>query len=490
MLKMDLVHVIRWKFHKEGLSARKIAAQLNCSRNTVKKYISQAEPEYRRTKKHSSPVRDKAEPLIEETIEEWKNDVNDKQRVTGDRLHDELNSKGCQVGITTVRQIFKEHRRREAEVFIPLVHRPGDEVQVDFFEVTVDEAGVRRKAWMFLMRLMYSKRDFAWLYDGCTQLAFVDGHVRAFEHFGGVPARAVYDNLSAAVKKIVLGRRELTDKMKSLRNHYLFEPCFARVGRGDDKGGVEARGKGIRYQSLTPIPTGDSLAQISEQLLNKLEMRFSQAVSEDKTPLPELFKQDLQIMRQLPTSSFPVHEARAVSVNKCSLVKVKGVQYSLPTTWARHKIMAYVGLETVEFRRHDHRIVRERGRKGQKCIRYTDYLKELAVKPQAVRQVAPELVEELGEPYGRLWALLVNAYGDKDGAKVLAKILGAIVANGTDKTTKAVTLALATDRLYLPALGLSLTEPRRFIAVPPALKQYVIETSKATDFDRLLVAAG
>ena len=55
------------------------------------------------------------------------------------------------------------------------------------------------------MRLMYSKRDFAWLYDGCTQLAFLDGHVRAFEHFGGVPARCVYDNLGAAVKKVVLG---------------------------------------------------------------------------------------------------------------------------------------------------------------------------------------------------------------------------------------------------------------------------------------------
>lgn len=179
---------------------------------------------------------------------------------------------------------------------------------------------------MFLMRLMFSKRDFAWLYDGCTQLAFLDGHVRAFEHFGGVPARAVYDNLSAAVKKIVLGRRELTDKMKSLSNHYLFEPCFARVGRGDDKGGVEARGKGIRYQCLTPIPAGDSLTQMSEQLLEKLEARFAQAAAEDSTPLRELFKQELRIMRPLPASPFPVHEVRVVSISKCSVAKVKGVQ--------------------------------------------------------------------------------------------------------------------------------------------------------------------
>lgn len=489
MLEMDLVHAIRWKFHREGLSIRKVAAQLGCSRNTVKKYIAQAEPAYKRTKKHAAPIREKAERLIEAVVKEWENDTTEKQRITGDRLYTELVARGCQVGITTVREIFKERRRRAAEVFIPLVHRPGDEAQVDFFEVTVDEAGSRRKAWMFVMRLMFSKRDFAWLYDGCTQLAFLDGHVRAFEHFGAVPARTVYDNLSAAVKRIVLGRRELTDQMKSLGNHYLFEPCFARVGRGDDKGGVEARGKGIRYQSLTPIPAGDSLGQLSEQLMERLEARFTQSTAEDETPLPELFKQELRVMRALPTNPFPVHEVRVVSLNKCSVAKVKGVTYSLPSTWARLKVMAYVGLETVEFRWQDRRVVRERGRKGQPCIRYTDYLKELAGKPQAVRQVAPELVEELGEPYGRLWALLVNSHGDKEGAKVLAKILGAIVKSGADQVTKAVTLALATKRLHLPALGLSLSESRRFVAVPPALEQYVIETSRAADFDRLLAVA-
>jgi transposase len=490
MLEMDLVHAIRWKFHKEGLSLREIAAQLGCSRNTVKKYISQAEPAYRRTKKHSAPIRDKAERRIEALIQEWENDTTEKQRITGDRLHTALVAQGFEVGITTVRKIFQERQRQKAEVFIPLVHRPGDEAQVDFFEVTVDEAGVRRKAWMFLMRLMFSKRDFAWLYDGCTQLAFLDGHVRAFQHFGAVPARAVYDNLSAAVKKVVLGRRELTDQMKSLGNHYLFEPCFARIGRGNDKGGVEARGKGIRYQSLTPIPAGDSLAQISEQLLESLEARFAKATAEDGTPLRELFPQELRMMRPLPTSPFPVHETRVVSLSKCSLAKVKGVTYSLPSTWARLRVMAYVSLETVEFRWQDRRVVRERGRKGQRCIRYTDYLRELAEKPQAVRQVAPELVEELGEPYGRLWALLVNSHGDKEGAKVLAKILGAIVTSGADQVTEAVTLALATKRLHLPALGLSLIESRRFVPVPPALEQYVIEASRAADFDRLLAVAG
>ena len=36
-----------------------------------------------------------------------------------------------------------------------LVHRAGDEGQVDFFEVTVELDGQRCKRWMFVLRLMF-----------------------------------------------------------------------------------------------------------------------------------------------------------------------------------------------------------------------------------------------------------------------------------------------------------------------------------------------
>ena len=71
----------------------------------------------------------------------------------------------------------------------PAAYRPGDLAEVDFFEVLVDIDGTRRKAWLFLMRLMYSGRDFAWIYERQDQISFLDGHVRAFAHFDSVPAR-------------------------------------------------------------------------------------------------------------------------------------------------------------------------------------------------------------------------------------------------------------------------------------------------------------
>ena len=61
------------------------------------------------------------------------------------------------------------------------------------------------------MRLMYSGRDFAWIYERQDQISFLDGHVRAFAHFDGVPARVAYDNLRAAVVRILVGGARTLD---------------------------------------------------------------------------------------------------------------------------------------------------------------------------------------------------------------------------------------------------------------------------------------
>ena len=48
------------------------------------------------------------------------------------------------------------------------------------------------------------------VYERCNQIAFLDGHVRAFDHFGGVVARCIYDNLKAAVLRRLGLKRELS----------------------------------------------------------------------------------------------------------------------------------------------------------------------------------------------------------------------------------------------------------------------------------------
>ena len=198
-----------------------------------------------------------------------------KQRVTAARLHGLLTAEGFEVGLTLVRALVAEHRRQRQEVFVPLTDHPGDLCEVDFFEVQVDLPAGRRKAWMLVARLIYSGRDFAWLFPRQDQVCFLDGLTRAFAHFGGVPQRGLFDNLKPAVRRILVGSdRLLSPRFAAFVAHHAgFEPCFARPGEGHDKGGVEARGRGIRLQELVPIPKGDDLTSISSALLARLDAR-------------------------------------------------------------------------------------------------------------------------------------------------------------------------------------------------------------------------
>ncbi len=162
-----------------------------------------------------------------------------------------------------------------------------------------------------------------------------------------MPHRSIYDNLSPAVARVTFPRRRLTDRFTALVSHYLFEPCFARVGEGHDKGGVEGRGNAVRLQHLTPIPQGKSLRELSEQLLCRLEEEAGRKVNAEGKSVLERFGEELERMRPLPPVPFQVAKVVPVSVRSNSVVKVEGAWYSVPSRWARLDATAYVGVEEV-----------------------------------------------------------------------------------------------------------------------------------------------
>ena len=130
----------------------------------------------------------------------------------------------------------------------------------------------------------------------------------------------------------------------------------------------------------------------------------------------------------------------------------------------------------------------ERQAFGRKVVRYRHYLPELARKPQAVRQVAAELLAELGEPFGRLWRLLVDVHGPREAARVFARVLAVVVDHGRDRVAVAIEQALAADRLDLLSLAAVVSSPApTTIEVPASLAGYEVDSVRAADFDRLLV---
>lgn len=482
---MDQVHVVRHKVLVEGLSVRRVARDLGISRNTVRRYVEGAPPGDR--KPAPPPVRpeyEAARARLGAILGESRRWTGGKQRLTAARLHAMVTAEGHQVGETLVKQYVREWKRRRREVFVPLVYPPGDLAEVDFFEVLVDVAGERRKAHLFVMRLMHSGRDFAWLYPRQDQVCFLDGHVRAFAHFGAVPLRIAYDNLRAAVQRLLVGsERELAPRFQALATYYVFEPCFARPRTGHDKGGVEARGKGIRWQHLVPIPSGPDLAAMSSALVGRLDQQAATSGALGR------FAEEQSHMLPLPERPFRSAAVRVVGTTRRSLAKVDGAVYSVRCEWAGRDVTAFVGVDTVEIELPDgSRVVHPRRRAGGRSVDYRHYLPELARKPQAVRQVAHELVAQLGEPYGAAWRALVDAYGPKEAARHFARVLSAAHTDGIEMVAARLGRALAED---VP-LALALAPPAAPLpqmdadVVPAGLAGIDVEAGAAADYDALL----
>jgi len=477
---MSEVHVVRHKVLVEGQKIRRVAREMGIARNTVRKYLAQATPERVEKAPRGRPVWQKVGARLEALLADAPQWTGGKQRLTATRLHAMLVTEGFTVGATTVKAAVAEWKRRRREVFVPLVYPAGDLAEVDFFEVLVDLAGKRTKAWMFVMRLMHSGRDFAWLYSRQDQVSFLDGHVRAFEHFGCVPQRIAYDNLKAAVTKHLVGsERQVTARFEALSSHYLFEACFCRPRTGHDKGGVEARGKVIRWQHLVPIPRDESLDAMRAALLARLE------ASHDR----ERFAAERAQSIPLAAVRFDARKTLAgASVSQRSLVAIEGAKYSVPCTWAGLTIDAHLGVDEVTLVGPSGAVTHARVRFGQRSVDYRHYLRELATKPQAVRQVAAPLTQDLGEPFGTAWRSLVDAHGPKQAARIFAKVLAHIESRGIGAVARVIEDALARSESLLLALAPPEIPPRpvESLQLPESLRSLDVVAGRAADYDALL----
>ena len=278
--------------------------------------------------------------------------------------------------------------------------------------------------------------------------------------------------------------RELSARFLALCSHYLFEPCFARPGEGHDKGGVEARGKNVRLQHLTPIPGGQSLAEIAALLVKNLDAASVTRADQQGRTVAQRFTEERALLRALPERPFEARQVVPVGVSRQALVRVDGAQYSVPSHWSGSQATAYVGVADIVLEWREERITVAKQARGSRTVKYKHYLDELAKKPQAVRQVAPELMAELGAPYEKLWRLLSTRYGELEAARVVAKLVGAIIEHGEQLVAETLSEALAA---VPPAHRPS--RPPATVPVPAALQRYQVESTPAAAYDALLLGS-
>ena len=118
---MDQVYVIRHKVLVEGRSVRKVAREMSVSRNTVRRYLEDAQPGVRAPTERGSPVKGVVQERALALLADSPRWTGGKQRLTAARLHQMLVAEGFVVGETVVKEIVREWKRWPAWVL-----RTGD----------------------------------------------------------------------------------------------------------------------------------------------------------------------------------------------------------------------------------------------------------------------------------------------------------------------------------------------------------------------------
>jgi transposase len=483
---MELVSVIRHKVLAEGVPIRDVARQLGLSRNTIRRYVrAKVVPVPKpRSPPREAPARAQVAEVATAIWASRRTFTAGKQRLTATRLWELLREDGHDVSARTVRRLVASFRNAEREVTVPLVYEAGDLAQVDFFEIRVDVAGVREKAWLFLMRLMHSGRDFAMVCAKQDTTWFLAAHVAAFAHFAGVVAAVAYDNLSAAVTKILIGApRVVRPRFGAMVAHYAFEARFCRPGEGHDKGGVESRGGHIRWQHLVPIPRGRTLDEISAALQLRLDAQHA------RDPARTAAWQTERLALRAVAEPFDGRHVRSVQLRHHASQAVAGSHYSVPSRWCGHTVDLFLGTDTVSFAYGDEVVCHPRVPFGGRSIDYRHLLLPLSRKPQALRQVVHELVAQFGQPWPELWTALRDCYApdDLEAARRLAPWLERADRQGLARLAPRIRAAIADGTLVSPPQHA--TDAAALAEVPAALRLYAIESPDLGRYDALLEAA-
>jgi transposase len=430
MISVEDREVMRRAYFIEKKSLRQIARELHVARKTVCKAIASAEAEsYTLSVVRPAPILGPYKVRIEELLAE-NGSLPPKQRYTSHKIYEEIVKAGYRGGESTVRGYIGQRRReqRRPQVYLPLEFDPGSDAQVDWGEAVAEIGGVRVTVQLFCMRLCYSRRLFLMAFPTQKQEAFLEGHVQAFHFFQGVPQRITYDNLKAAVEKVLVGHtRQEQQTFVAFRSHYLFASHFCTPGQGHEKGGVEhAVGFG-RRNFMVPIPKVVSFAELNALLLAKCLADDARQVAGQSLTIGAAWALERTALRPLPDRDYPCCVTRPVSLTPYSQVTFESNRYSVPADKAEAHLVVKAYPFRVDILALDG-IIASHARcygKDQDIFDPLHYLPLLAQRPGAFQHAKPlrRWRETWPATYERLLARLQTEWSDGQGVREFIRIL-------------------------------------------------------------------
>ena len=223
---------------KQGCGKRKISRDTGVHRDTVSKIIS---------KYKEKGIEEPAKYERESKVSKWHEDIVKmlSEQLSLIRIHEELVKEGFECSYNALSHYVRSQNIKKKSC-IRFETLPGEEAQVDFGYVgrRVDKEGRKRKAYVFNMRLSYSRYDYYEVVFDQKIETWVRCHINAFNYFGRVPKVIKLDNLKAGVTKVNMYEPMYQKEYKRMADYYGTMLSACRPAQPQEKGKVES---GIKY---------------------------------------------------------------------------------------------------------------------------------------------------------------------------------------------------------------------------------------------------
>jgi transposase len=233
--------------------------------------------------------------------------------------------------------------------------------------------GEAAKGYVFVAVLPFSGLVFARAYLDMKMGAWLDGHIRAFEAFGGVPALVVPDNAATATHRAVKGdaARFVSDRYQQLADHYGCAIVPAGVRKPRHKAAVESA-VNVVYKRVLGYLAQDVWTSI-DALNDAIDERVAEINADlkrkDGTTRRQRFDaEEGEHLRPLPQVRFEEVEWKVAKVARNYHVTCETHHYSVPWRLGGQLLRVRIAAATVTIL--DGTVVvathpRKSGRKGQ-----------------------------------------------------------------------------------------------------------------------------
>jgi transposase len=427
----------------QGVSRRKIAEQLNISRDAAAKYYSGAHIPGQPEPRVPCESADKAaiKGAIRKYYEDHCGDQTRKHKINGHTLWRDLHYEYPRSEVTFRRYWAEIRGERQVQTRMPLAFQIAEAAEVDWKMAKVRVRGIELDIHVLCVNLMYAYTPFKKAYPNEKQYNLIDGLICAMAFFQGAPGKFIMDNMAAARRKGYGKEAVLTDEFKLFTAHYGVEIEFNNIYEPEEKGGIEVAAKtagGI----LTPIMDVEDISEVNDRLLAECQyyIEHTGRIGNRPRAVKEMTLEERPHLTPLPIKRYEVGIHDSAVVNNQQLFRFDGHVYSAPRPYAGKEI----GIVAYSFRVE----LYYRGNKIWECDRplfshenrvYPEhYLYDLEIKPRS-RENAFPLLEGILPPELHRFRKLCNSKNTK--CYQLYMLMHLMQETGRDRLLKAVDIA-------------------------------------------------